>query len=64
VIIREVILNQTAQQNPKYAILDSQPRARLCSLEHPQLLTEGKDLDAETVAGTEESAETGEKIDE
>ena len=45
---------KTAEQNPKYPILDSQPRARMFSLEYAQLLTEGKDLEAEAVAGTEE----------
>ena len=53
-----------AQQNPKYPILDSQPRARLFSLEYAQLLTEGKDLEAEIVAGTEKGAETGEEANE
>jgi hypothetical protein len=44
-------------------ILDSQPRGRLFSLEYTQLLTEGNDLDAEVVAGTEECAEAGEEVD-
>ena len=30
---------KTAEQNPKYSILDSQPRARVFSLEYAQLLT-------------------------
>jgi hypothetical protein len=34
---------------------------RLVSLEYTQLLTQGKDLEAEVVARTEESAEAGEK---
>ena len=34
------------------------------SLEHAQLLTQGKDLEAEVVAGTEECAEAGEEADE
>ena len=34
------------------------------SLEYAQLLTEGKDLEAEIVAGTEESAEANEEADE
>jgi len=50
---------KAAEQNPKHSILDSQPRARLFSLEHAQLLTEGKDLKAEVVAGAEECAEAG-----
>lgn len=54
----------TAKQNPKYSILESQPRVRLFSLGYPQLLTEGKDLEAEAVAGTEEGAEAGEEADE
>ena len=55
---------KTAEQNPKYPILDSEPRARMFSLEYAQLLTEGKDLEPEVVAGTEEGAETGEQADE
>jgi len=38
--------------------------ARLFSIEHAQLLTEGKDLEAEIVAGTKESAEAGKKTHE
>ena len=34
------------------------------SLEYAQLLTEGKDLETEVVARTEESAEAGEQSDE
>ena len=34
------------------------------SLEYAQLLTQGKDLQAEVVAGTEEGAEAGEEADE
>jgi len=55
---------KAAEQNPKYSVLDSQPRARLFSLDYAQLLTEGKDFEAEVVAGTEESAEAGEEADE
>ena len=55
---------QATDQNPKHSILDSQSRARNPSFKYTQLLTEGKDLDAEIVAGTEESAEAGEKADE
>ena len=33
------------------------------SLEYAQLLTEGKDLEAEAVTGTEESAEANEEAD-
>jgi hypothetical protein len=55
---------KTAEQNPKYSIVDSQPRARMFSLEYAQLLTWGKDLEAEAVAGTEESAEANEGADE
>jgi hypothetical protein len=55
---------KAAEQNPKHSILDSHPRARLCSLEHAQLLTEGKDLEAEVVAGTEECAEAVEEAQE
>ena len=54
---------KAAEQNPKYSILDSQPRVRLFSLEYTQLLTEGKDLKGEVVARTEESAEAGEEAD-
>ena len=53
-----------AEQNPKYSILDSQARASMFSLEYAQLLTEGKDLEAQVVAGTEEGAEAGEEADE
>ena len=52
---------KTAEQNPKHSILDSQPRTRLFSLEYVQLLAQGKDLEPEVVAGTEEGAETGEE---
>jgi hypothetical protein len=55
---------KTAEQNPKYSIPDSQPRARMFSLEYTQLLTEGKDLKAQVVARTEEGAEAGEQADE
>ena len=55
---------KAAEQNPKYSILDSQSRVRLFSLEYAQLLTEGKDLEAEVVAATEKSAEAGEEADE
>ena len=34
------------------------------SLQYAQLLTEGKDLEAEVVAGTEENAEAGDEPDE
>ena len=44
---------KTAEQNPKYSILDSQPRARMFSLEYAQLLTQGKDLETEIVARTD-----------
>src|SRR4029450_118261 len=47
----------------QYSILDSQPRVRLFSLEYAQLLTEGKDLEAEVVARTEECAEAGDEGD-
>ena len=53
-----------AQQNPEHPILRSQSRARMFSLEYAQLLAQGKDLEAEIVAGTEESAEAGEEADE
>ena len=53
-----------AEQDPKYSILDSQARVRMFSLEDAQLLTEGKDLEAEVVAGTGEYAEAGEQADE
>jgi hypothetical protein len=38
---------KTAEQNPKYSILGSQPGARRFSFEYAQLLTEGKDLKTE-----------------
>jgi hypothetical protein len=34
---------------------------RIFSLEHAQLLTEGKDLEAKVVAGTEEGPKAGKK---
>ena len=46
---------KTAEQNPKYSILGSQPRARNCSFEYAQLLTWGKDLEAKVAAATGES---------
>ena len=54
---------KAAEQDPKYSILDSQPRVKLFSLEYAQLLTEGKDLKAEIVARTEECAEAGDEAD-
>jgi hypothetical protein len=42
-----------AEQNPKYSILELQPRTRNFSFEYAQLLTQGKDLETEMVAGTE-----------
>src|SRR5262245_5015634 len=53
---------EAAEQDPKYSILDSRPRVRLFSLEYAQLLTEGKDLNAEVVARTEECAEADEEV--
>jgi hypothetical protein len=53
---------ETTEQDPKYSILDSQPRVRLFSLEYAQLLTEGKDLKAEVAPRTEECAEAGEEL--
>jgi len=47
---------KTAKEKPKDSILDSERRARMFSLEHAHLLTEGKDLEAKVVAGTAESA--------
>ena len=55
---------KTAEQNPEYSVFHSKPRARMFSLEYAQLLTEGKDLQAETVTGTEEGIEEGEEADE
>jgi hypothetical protein len=55
---------KTAEQNPKYPIVDSQPRARMFSLEYAQLLTEGKNLQTEVVTGTEDGFEKAEEIDE
>jgi hypothetical protein len=51
---------KATEQSPEYSILDSQPRVRPLSLEHTQLLTEGKNLKGEVVARTEESAEAAE----
>jgi hypothetical protein len=55
---------KAAEQNPKYSILDSLPKARNFSFAYTQLLTEVKELEAEVVTGTEESAEAGEEADE
>jgi hypothetical protein len=55
---------ETAEQNPEYSIFHSKPRARMFSLEYAQLLTEGKDLQAEAVTRTEEGIEEGEEADE
>jgi hypothetical protein len=41
------------EQNPKCSILDSQPRVMMFSIEDAQLLTKGKDLEAQVVSGTE-----------
>jgi hypothetical protein len=56
--------SKAAEQNPKYPILDSQPRARDLPFEYAHLLSEGQDLQAEVVAGTKESAEAGEQVEE
>jgi hypothetical protein len=50
---------KSVEQNPKYSILDSQPRARMVSLEDVQLLTKSKDLEAQVVSGTEEGTKAG-----
>jgi hypothetical protein len=44
---------KAAEKNPKYSILDPQPRMRIFSLEYAQLLTQGKDFNTEVLAGTE-----------
>jgi len=41
----------TAEKIPEYPIPASQPRASMFSLEYTQLLTESKDLQAQTVTG-------------
>ena len=53
-----------AEQNPESPILDAELMARLLSLEHTQLLTEGKDLEPEVVAGAEESSEADKQAHE
>jgi hypothetical protein len=53
-----------AGQNAEYSILRVQARARMLLLEYAQLLTQGKDLEAQAVAGTEEGTEAGERADE
>jgi hypothetical protein len=55
---------EPAEQNPKHPILDPQPRARIFSFEHAQLLAQCKNLKTKVVAGTEEGAETGEESNE
>ena len=41
-----------------------EPNARMFSLEYAQLLTEGKDLQAEAVTGTEKGIDEREEADE
>jgi hypothetical protein len=53
-----------AEHNPKHSIPDSEPRARVFLLEYSQLPTQGKDLVAEVVAGTEKGTEAGEEANE
>jgi hypothetical protein len=55
---------KVTKQNPKQSVLDSQPGARLFPLQYTQLLPQGKNLEAEVVAGTKECAEASEKVDE
>ena len=55
---------EPAEQNPKYPILDSRPRARICSFEHAQLPAQCENLKTKVVAVTEEGAETGEESSE
>jgi hypothetical protein len=55
---------ETAEQNPEYSVFHSKPRVRMFSLEYAQLLPEDKDLQAETVTGTEKGIEEGEEADE
>ncbi len=50
-----------AEQNPKHAISHPQSRARMFPLKYAQLLTQGNDLEAEVVTGTEEGTEKGEE---
>jgi hypothetical protein len=52
---------KAGEQNPKYPILHSQPRARIFSLEHARLVTGSTDFETEIVAGTEEAVEAVEK---
>ncbi len=52
---------EAAEKHPKQPIPDAQPRTRILSLEYAELLTEGKDLKAETVAAAEKGAEAGEE---
>ena len=52
---------KTAEKNPEYPIPDSQPRASMFSPGYAQLLTEGNDLQAETVRGTEEGESADQK---
>ena len=55
---------KSAEQNPEYPIPGSEPGVRTFSLEYAQLLTEGKDLEAQAVTGTEEGVEEREEADE
>ena len=50
-------------RNCAFRDLEAELRVRLGSLEDAQLLTEGKDLEAEVVARTEECAEAGDEAD-
>jgi hypothetical protein len=49
------------QQNPKYPILHSQPRARMFSVKHAQLLAQGKNFKSKIAARTEEGAEASKR---
>jgi len=55
---------KTTERNPEYSIPDSRLRARMFPLEYAQLLTDGNDLQAEAVTGTEEGVDEAEKADE
>ena len=55
---------KAAEQDPEYPILGLQRGARAFPLEHGQLLTEGQDLQAQAVPGTEEGVEKRQEADE
>ena len=55
---------QPAKENPEDPIVEPESGPTVLSLEHTELLTKGKDLKAQVVAGAEEDAEAADHADE